>query len=102
MGTVMSSTQIRDTHSHAYSPGLEGVIAGESALCLVDEGESGLLYRGYGIADLAERSTFEEVAYLLLFGHLPIRQELKDFSGQVAAQSLLPRPVEGFLEIVPR
>ena len=56
MGTAMSATQVRDTQSHAYSPGLEGVIAGESALCLVDEGESGLLYRGYGIADLADQS----------------------------------------------
>ena len=92
MGTAMSS----------YSPGLEGVIAGESALCLVDEGESGLLYRGYGIADLAEHSTFEEVAYLLLFGHLPTAQELKDFSGQVAEQSWLPRQVEAFLDGVPR
>ncbi|HEX6532072.1 MAG TPA: citrate/2-methylcitrate synthase [Nitrospira sp.] len=92
MGTAMSS----------YSPGLEGVIAGESALCLVDEGESGLLYRGYGIADLAEHSTFEEVAYLLLFGHLPTPHEMKDFSAQVAAQSLLPRPVEAFLDSVPQ
>jgi 2-methylcitrate synthase/citrate synthase II len=92
MGTAMSS----------YSPGLEGVIAGESELCLVDEGETGLLYRGYGIADLAEHSTFEEVAYLLLFGHLPTSQELKDFSGQVADQSLLPRQVEAFLDGVPQ
>lgn len=92
MSTAMSS----------YSPGLERVIAGESALCLVDEGESGLLYRGYGIADLAEHSTFEEVAYLLLFGHLPTPHEMKDFSAQVAAQSLLPRPVEAFLDIVPK
>jgi citrate synthase len=45
---------------------LEGVIAGESALCLVDEGAAGLRYRGYAIADLAEQSSFEEVAYLLL------------------------------------
>lgn len=100
MGTAMSESPAPETHS--YSPGLEGVIAGESAVCLVDEGESGLLYRGYGIADLAEHSTFEEVAYLLLLDHLPTSQEMKDFSVQVTGQSLLPRPVEAFLEVVPK
>jgi len=52
----MSESPAHDTRHHSYSPGLEGVIAGESALCLVDEGEAGLLYRGYGIADLADHS----------------------------------------------
>ena len=62
-----------------YSPGLEGVFAGESALCQVDEGESGLRYRGYAIEDLANHAAFEEVAYLLLFGTLPARKELDRF-----------------------
>jgi 2-methylcitrate synthase len=102
MGTAMKEPAAHEPRDHAYSPGLEGVIAGESALCLVDEGESGLLYRGYGIADLAEYGTFEEVAYLLLFGHLPAPQELKHFSAEVIDQSFLPRPVEAFLKVVPR
>lgn len=85
----------------AYSPGLEGVIAGESALCLVDEGEAGLLYRGYPIRDLAEHGTFEEVAYLLLFGHLPNRQEFAGFSAQLINQAVLPHPLEVFLGAVP-
>lgn len=84
-----------------YSPGLEGVIAGESALCLVDEGEAGLLYRGYPIRDLAEHGTFEEVAYLLLFGHLPTRQDLKDFSTQLIDLAVLPRLLQVFLGAVP-
>ena len=102
MGTAMSESPAHDTRHHSYSPGLEGVIAGESALCLVDEGEAGLLYRGYGIADLADHSTFEEVAYLLLFGHLPTPQEMKAFAVQMTEQSLLPRPVEAFLDVVPK
>ncbi|HEX3203404.1 MAG TPA: citrate/2-methylcitrate synthase [Nitrospiraceae bacterium] len=102
MGAAIRESPARDGSHPSYSPGLEGIIAGESALCLVDEGESGLLYRGYGIADLAEHSTFEEVAYLLLFGHLPTRQELKDFGRQITDQSLLPRPVEAFLEVMPQ
>jgi 2-methylcitrate synthase/citrate synthase II len=78
------------------------VLAGESALCQVDEGETGLRYRGYAIADLAEQATFEEVAYLLLFGKLPTRKELEDFSAQLAANWSLPGPVEAFLGVVPR
>jgi 2-methylcitrate synthase/citrate synthase II len=92
----------REAQQPSYSPGLEGVIAGESALCLVDEGEAGLRYCGYGIADLAEQSTFEEVAYLLLFAHLPTAQELKEFSSEVTNQAVLPRSLEAFLEVVPR
>jgi 2-methylcitrate synthase len=89
------------TDVQAYSPGLEGVIAGETALCQVDEGEIGLRYRGYAIGDLAEQATFEEVAFLLLFGRLPTRKELEDFSGQVSRQWPLPGPVEAFIGVVP-
>lgn len=85
-----------------YSPGLEGVLAGETALCQVDEGDSGLRYRGYAIGDLAEEATFEEVAYLLLFGKLPTRKELDDFSVQLHSQWVLPGPVEAFIGVVPR
>jgi 2-methylcitrate synthase len=80
-----------------YSPGLEGVFAGESALCQVDEGESGLRYRGYAVEDLATRARFEEVAYLLLFGTLPTRKELERFNEQIAAESILPESVQSLL-----
>ena len=46
-----------------YSPGLEGVFAGESALCQVDEGESGLRYRGYAIEDLANHAGPRSVGF---------------------------------------
>src|SRR5690242_14313997 len=101
MGTVMNESPATAMKEHsAYSPGLEGVIAGESALCLVDEGEAGLLYRGYPIRELAEHSSFEEVAYLLLFAHLPNRQELANFSAQLINQAVLPRLLEVFLGAV--
>ena len=54
----------------AYSPGLAGVIAGETAICWVDP-NAGLMYRGYDIHEMAEKASFEEVAYLLLNGELP-------------------------------
>src|SRR6516164_5415420 len=59
-----------------YFPGLEGVIAGETAISTIT---GGLSYRGYSITDLAERSTFPEVANLLLYGDLPSEEQLADF-----------------------
>ncbi|TLY21518.1 MAG: citrate synthase [Nitrospirae bacterium] len=91
----------QDAPVPGYSPGLEGVIAGESALCEVDEGAAGLRYRGYAIGDLAEQATFEEVAYLLLLGKLPTRKELGDFTAQLRTQWPLPGPVEAFIGVVP-
>jgi len=84
-----------------YSPGLDGVLAGETNLCHVDDGEGGLSYRGYAVSDLAEKARFEEVAYLLLVGQLPTQKELQDFTTQLAAHSVLPGPVEAFLGLVP-
>lgn len=89
------------TTSPTYSPGLEGVLAGETALCHVNEGEGGLRYRGYAVSDLADQATFEEVAHLLLFGTLPTQKELKDFAAQLAAHSVLPGPVAAFLGVAP-
>ena len=77
------------------------MLAGESALCQVDEGDAGLRYRGYAIGDLAGQASFEEVAYLLLFGKLPTRKELEDFSTLLRQQWALPGPVEAFIRVVP-
>jgi 2-methylcitrate synthase len=84
-----------------YSPGLEGVIAGESALCQVDEGDVGLRYRGYAVSDLAGQATFEEVAYLLLYERLPTRKDLDDFARELRTAWPLPGPVEAFIGVVP-
>jgi citrate synthase len=71
--------------------GLEGVVANESAICYVFGEEGRLIYRGYDINDLADHSTFEETAYLLLRGGLPTRDQLKEFAAQLkAAQKLDP------------
>ena len=55
--------------------GLRGQVAGETSLCTVGQ-EEGLAYRGHKIETLAEKATFEEVAYLLLYGKLPNQSEL--------------------------
>jgi 2-methylcitrate synthase len=59
--------------------GLEGVIAGDTAIATVGKEGKGLTYRGYSIYDLAEHATFEEVAYLLIYGRLPTQAELNNY-----------------------
>ena len=84
-----------------YSPGLAGVIAGETAICWVDP-NAGLMYRGYDIHEMAQRASYEEVAYLLLNGELPDVKQLAEFRQQIAAQRDLPSPVVKMLRLLPR
>ena len=62
-----------------YSPGLAGIPVAESSVSYVDGQIGHLEYRGIDIEQLAERSTFEEISFLLLYGHLPSEEELKVF-----------------------
>lgn len=75
--------------------GLEGVIAGETAICNVEQ--SALIYRGYEIADLAENATFEEVAYLLLEGDKPTPDGLARFRDELVGERAVPGLVADFL-----
>jgi citrate synthase len=81
-----------------YSPGLEGVIAGETAISTI---AGGLQYRGYSIEELAEHAAFEEVAYLLLRGELPKRAELAAFRESLAASARIPEPLVELLAKIP-
>jgi 2-methylcitrate synthase len=85
----------------AYSPGLAGVIAGETEICWVDP-NAGLMYRGYDIHGMAEQASFEEVAYLLLNGELPSMEQLGKFSREIATQRELPAAVVKLLRLMPR
>ena len=82
-----------------YSPGLEGVIAGETAISTV---EGGLRYRGYPVTELAEKTGFDEVAYLLLHGELPNAAQLADFGKRIAAARQLPESLPALLKALPR
>ncbi|WP_428937202.1 citrate/2-methylcitrate synthase [Fontivita pretiosa] len=84
-----------------YSPGLEGVIAGESAICQVDP-DAGLLYRGYRIESIATTVSFEQVAYLLLMGEFPDGGQLASFRAQLAAAAPLPGQVFSMFQALPR
>ncbi|MHB1022844.1 MAG: citrate synthase [Acidobacteriaceae bacterium] len=75
--------------------GLEGIVAANSGICWID-GDAGVLaYRGIDIHELASKSTFEEVCYLLWFGKLPTAAELTAFSSELAAaRNLDPKVIE--------
>ncbi|MFO0693220.1 MAG: citrate synthase [Polyangiales bacterium] len=66
-----------------YSPGLAGVPAARTSVCYLDGSVGKLQYRGYPIEVLAENCTFEEVAYLLLYGELPNAQQLAKFDHEL-------------------
>src|SRR3989440_3668510 len=83
------------------SGGLAGVVAGQTTICTVGKEGMGLTYRGYSINDLAEKATFEEVAFLLLYGHLPNRKELEDYRKKLIALRGLPAGLKTVLEQFP-
>lgn len=85
----------------SYSPGLAGVVAGETSICWVDP-NAGLMYRGYDIHQMALQANFEEVAYLLIHGELPKIEELATFTRAVAAERELPEPVFDMLRLLPK
>jgi citrate synthase len=81
--------------------GLEGVIAAETAISLVD-GENGrLLYRGFEAKDLAINYSFEEVAYLLLYGSLPSALELDYFSSKLKECRNIPSYILSIIDLLP-
>ncbi len=81
--------------------GLEDVVALESRICFIDGRQGRLIYRGYDIRDLAERSTFEEVAYLLWYGRLPTATQLADLRQRLAELRTLPGELVRELDALP-
>ncbi len=82
-----------------YSPGLEGIIGGETAISTITDG---LSYRGYAVPELAEKATFDAVAYLLLHGDLPSAAQLTEFRGRVTATQHLPVALVNLFKALPR
>ena len=81
--------------------GLRGQVAGETKLCTVGKSGSGLTYYGYDIKELAEKVSFEEVAYLLAHGELPKADDLAAYKGRLAKLRGLPQSLKDVLERIP-
>ncbi|KMZ75077.1 Citrate (Si)-synthase [Zostera marina] len=80
-----------------YDPGYLNTAPVRSTICYIDGDEGVLRYRGYPIEELAENSTFLEVAYLLMYGYLPSRKQLEDWEFGVSQHSAVP---QGVLDII--
>ena len=80
--------------------GLRGVYADTTTSSFIDGDVGKLLYRGYNIHDLAEKSTFEEIVYLLLYGALPTKSQLEEIDATLRASRGLPSEVLQVLEVV--
>ncbi len=80
--------------------GLKDVYLDTTESSFIDGQEGKLLYRGYNIHDLAEKSTFEETVYLLLYGCLPTKQQLEGFDATLRANRIIPDEIIQVLELV--
>src|SRR5256886_15573998 len=78
--------------------GLEGVIVATTSLTKIDGQAGRLIYRGYDVTQLARRFSYESVAHLLWFGHLPTQQELSTLETRFSHERALPNQVIGFLK----
>lgn len=82
--------------------GLRGVDVASSKICDVQGKEGKLIYRGYLIQDLAEKASFEEICFLLLYERLPSKKELEDFTQSLAAKRNVPGNVFDFMSALPK
>src|SRR5690349_13779825 len=82
--------------------GLEGIVATNSSICYIDGDRGVLAYRGIDIHELADHSNFEETCYLLWFGRLPNRSELKDLQQKLAGERHLDPAIIDFLRQAPK
>ena len=79
----------RETGHFTFDPGFAATAACKSAITFID-GEQGILrYRGYPIEELAEKSTFLEVAWLLIHGELPTPSQLQEFDREITRHTML-------------
>jgi citrate synthase len=99
--SVDISTFTRATGLTTFDPGFVNTAATRSAITYID-GDAGVLrYRGYAIEDLAQRSTFLEVAWLLIYGELPTASELEEFAEKVRRHTLLHEDLKRFFSSLP-
>ncbi|MGH3881660.1 MAG: citrate synthase [Actinophytocola sp.] len=97
VGKLLSTTELV-----TLDPGFVNTAACSSEICFID-GDAGILrYRGYPIEQLAQRSTFIEVSYLLIYGELPTRTQLDEFTSKISRHTLLHEDLKRFFDGFPR
>ncbi len=99
---ISVATLLRDTEMVTIDPGFMNTASCESAITYIDGDEGILRYRGYSISELAQKSTFLEVAYLLIHGELPTRDLLTALENRVARHMQVHDGIKQFLGAFPR
>jgi len=95
-------SDVKTALPEGFKAGLEGIIAGTSAIAEVDAQKDALVYRGYAAHELAEKASYEEVSYLLLLGKLPNKAELAAFKAELAkSRALSPFVLESLRRLPP-
>jgi citrate synthase len=90
-----------DCNLPVMNTGLRGVDVASSKICDVRGKEGKLVYRGFSIEDLAQKASFEEVCFLLLYERLPKKQELDDFNQRLKQKRNIPENIFSFLKMLP-
>ena len=90
-----------DTSDQILKPGLEGIPVTKSSICDIDGQKGKLLYRGYSIEELAQKSSFLETAFLLIWGELPTANELNNFEAEVQMHRRLSFRVRDMMKCFP-
>ena len=90
-----------DTSKLILKPGLEGIPVTQSSICDIDGQKGHLLYRGYKIEELAQKSSFLETAFLLIWGELPTTSELRNFEAEVQMHRRLSFRVRDMMKCFP-
>ncbi|MBV13442.1 MAG: 2-methylcitrate synthase [Flavobacteriaceae bacterium] len=89
------------TEKKLEGAGLRGQVAGNTSLSTVGKAGKGLTYRGYPIEVLSDKASFEEVAYMLLYGDLPNKDEFDTYSNKLKTLRVLPNTLLEVLEKIP-
>ncbi len=103
-GTIRA-TELRNIKTHeddfglmSYDPAYMATASCRSAITFIDGGKGILEYRGYPIEQLAEKSSYLEVAYLLVHGHLPSQKELHDWTHEITIHTFVHENVKEFMQ----
>jgi len=83
------ATLYKEQGVFTYDPGFVATASCESKITFIDGNKGILLYRGYPVEQLAEKSSFIEVAYLLLYGELPTADQLQEFDGTIRTHTMI-------------
>jgi len=97
---------VRALYKHSghftFDPGFTSTCSTESQLTFIDGGKGQLLHRGYSIEDLAEKCDFMEIAYLMMNGELPNKEQFETFSAEIKSHSALPEQAKEFFKGFPK